>query len=53
MKTKSKFLNILLAILLTVGMFTFNSVKVYAEESGTYDNVDWRITDDGELIIGR
>ena len=53
MKSKTKIFNIILALLLTLSVVTFNSEKIYAEESGTYDNVDWRITDSGELIIGR
>ena len=52
-KLMKKLFNILLVLLLSMGIFTSNSVKIYAEESGTYNNVDWRITDNGELIIGR
>jgi len=48
-----KLFKILLVLLLSMGIFTSNSVNVHAEESGTYDNVDWRITDSGELIIGK
>ena len=53
-KTALWSLKMLIMLIVCLFVFYFNGLSVHAEiASGTYDGVDWQITDDGELIIGK